>query len=533
MQAILSRLGAARLVIQQADASLVPSISRAQKTAVLAQLKATSVLTAEQKAQIMDSAITVGFVRGDLQSVVEALEPAACKDVSGTRRRGQDYRLSLLDYMTASDWEQLDNKDVASTTKLELLIDLSIALGLRLPSEFTFKFLTSLFIVTSNLAKADGSGRESKMRLLKFVKAEFQRYSRKAQQPSVWLERLAPPLELRAQHPALFESFMKNRVPVTPNRNIVADILAMDESFGCRGRMGTAASLESTVAVGAPASQAIQMMERMMAQFFQCMKPQPKPDLVELNFPERPPKAMKALTMPEQSPVSSRSSTSSPLQLTLGADGQLETSPSPSYTPAPSSSSAAPPSSSSAAPPSPSSSAASDLVIDAAAAVKDVEEKAQKRLQDFMGMLVERKKNPRSAAGTDATKNVSKEAAKNTDTARKDASGPAAKNTTKNVSKVVKNGPTANAAKKKGGSATIDYTPDPVPKKASRFSQPGFSVERSRSQIQLRSGFRGSGQARTVKFGAEHMFSDEGAATAAASAWLECEQQRQKRLKLL
>lgn len=53
-----------------------------------------------------------------------------------------------------------------------------------------------------------------------------------------------------------------------------------------------------------------------------------------------------------------------------------------------------------------------------------------------------------------------------------------------------------------------------------RFCKANFSVERSRSQVLCRTGYRGAGQSTTFKFGPGQAFASEAAAVARAKEWL-------------
>jgi hypothetical protein len=586
MQAILSRLGAAKLVFQ--DEALVhkAEFSAVQKGAAISTIKsAVPPLSAVQKAEVAEKVLSVGFVQKDAQEILLHLQP---KVDTPPRRRGlQDFRMPLIEYFDAATWETLQKQEVSSNSKLEILIEQAISLGLRLPNEFSYKFIASVFMICGQLAN-EASPRSTKMHLLKYCKAEFGRHVRRAPATNVHIDRLLSPMELRVVHPQHFEQCCGQRVIVQPPKSIVEAVLRVEESYGCRDRnVPCMPQLSDTSS--APLMQ-------MMMQMFNMMQNKNQNQQIELQFaPDRQPtapKALKALMSPPSlslaaspssmapSSISSSPSSTASKQSVSPIQALQDQSPAGEQHPSLQSprerkvrfaddelkSSLAPSSSAST---SPSQSPSSDEI-------SIIEARASKRLQDFMNVLDERKQEKEVTKKTAAAKKkASAEAstsARDSAAAACDAEGgraAAARGAERGSAATSRGAERGSAAAARGaergsgsttgargisaaGKATAAkakastvakatsqaaaaslFVPDAVKKKSLRFSKPSYSVERSRSQVQLRSGFRGTGQARTVKFGDGHDFADEDSAIVAAAAWCKLEEQRQKRQKLL
>ena len=60
-----------------------------------------------------------------------------------------------------------------------------------------------------------------------------------------------------------------------------------------------------------------------------------------------------------------------------------------------------------------------------------------------------------------------------------------------------------------------------------RHSQPLCTVERSRNQVLLRSGFKGVGQNKALGYGAAAKYKTEAEALAVGKAWVQAERHRQ------
>ena len=105
--------------------------------------------------------------------VAASSEPAQVDNTA--RRQLQDWT-SLASYMTDSQWEKLADSTVAETEKLECVLLHAMALGLQLPTESTFQFLTG-FHLLMHVGSAGLSAMQPSVRheLLKAIKMHFKR----------------------------------------------------------------------------------------------------------------------------------------------------------------------------------------------------------------------------------------------------------------------------------------------------------------------------------------------------------------------
>ena len=67
----------------------------------------------------------------------------------GKRRRSQQNFAALHAYFPDAVWDVLCSQDELATSKLEAIVDFSLSLGLRLPTEPTLKMMTSIWMLTS------------------------------------------------------------------------------------------------------------------------------------------------------------------------------------------------------------------------------------------------------------------------------------------------------------------------------------------------------------------------------------------------
>ena len=244
---LMGRLGAVRLVLQEyagSDRRLV--ISQLQSCAVAQMLGEVGALTAAQMLEVGEAVLAVGWATAaDSDRLTQLLRPV--EPVTKKRRHCQDYTAIHL-YFSAEQWSILLDHSTPSDVKLTAMLSHAMRLGLRLPTEPTSKWLTSLWCVVSteslDLVRMDLTTKALKLRQ---VKQQFDALRRKASDPAAWVDKLPPDaFRFQREHPVLWQAaFPPPLSPSAPQIN--CDTLAgFDLSYSCRG------GLSNTVSFGSP-----------------------------------------------------------------------------------------------------------------------------------------------------------------------------------------------------------------------------------------------------------------------------------------
>jgi hypothetical protein len=248
-RSIRSRIGAAQTVL--ADCEIDPCqkqlISRNQANALVELFRKATTLTACERGELMERVLEISFVGDDKCRVMESLSPVDLV-VAPTRRRQQQSYLTVYEMITLSKWNLLSSDEPAGL-KLEIILLLAICLGLRCPSEPTYKIMTTLWLVMSEPPdKLDTIQKHVKETMYEYVKKEFARLRKRAPTPIVYVDELpASPLDLVNKHPTLYASVYgagDRHVPPVACA-IVKRILDVNASYSCRG--GQAKNKPSTV----------------------------------------------------------------------------------------------------------------------------------------------------------------------------------------------------------------------------------------------------------------------------------------------
>ena len=230
-------------------------LSKIQATAV-ADMIAAEELSNQTKSDLSVIVAQMPWAQPDHCDMVLAklVSSDVVKAEPGRRRRQlQDFR-KVYSYLTAAMWEALANDTSSADAKLSALLQHSLRLGLRLPTEPSFKMLASLW----TLSTCDDAGtldNVTKAIRYKRVKDEFDAVRRKAADPVAWVDALPDdPLLFQHKYPALCELNFSRAPPAPPG--ISADVLiAFDHSYNCRGGLKTHVNLaapSSIVAIAKP-----------------------------------------------------------------------------------------------------------------------------------------------------------------------------------------------------------------------------------------------------------------------------------------
>jgi hypothetical protein len=189
------------------------------------------------------------------------------------RRRVQQNWMAVHSYGTAEFWTRLQDPAMPGSCKLNLILQLAIDLGCRLPTEPSLKWMTSWWLAVAEdpaeVAKMDGGAKKA---MLAHLKATFDGLRKAAGDPVVFLDKLPDnPVSFLRDSPSLYHGCFMAGPPVVPAMSIQV-IAAIDMSYGCRGG---AAKLQPQASPAVPAV-SLQLgdspMERMCGMVFQRME---------------------------------------------------------------------------------------------------------------------------------------------------------------------------------------------------------------------------------------------------------------------
>ena len=547
------RLGAARVALNDCTPEQRVVMSRTQALAVVDLVKrAGGSLTREEAADLSVKIMEVKWCADDATLLLKAVQPkSAITGGTGTRRGMQNYNINLLEFFTAAQWDTLEAVKGSKNGKLELIMSVATRAGLRCPSEHSLKFLTSIWLLLSvpseELASLDAS---SKALMLSYVKKDFARYVRKLEDPPEWVIELPPPMKLHSDYPATFKKCFEGRAEVVACRLALDVVISFDSSYSCRGgkvaptpqlHPRASPSVEDVVAPKGIMQMAMQFMQAMQAnqnkmfemianiQGQSCGKLKSleqesmrrQPLQLQLEGPIMPlsPSASKAAAAsPPASPSSSSASSSSASSLVSmtpqNKTSRLHEEMSPPAVAAPAASMT--------------DSSGPDGPAGQADIVKSSE--ASERLQQCLSMLAERSKackrtrkqesagdeDPEVAPLETAATSILRRKPKKTAKAKTVSWSLAVKDKAKDKTKIDAKGKKAEkGAKERYNSA------------------PQICFERTRNQIQCRTGLRGPGQYLTMGWGEGRAYASEADAHKAAKAWLAKETLRQKKTGLI
>ena len=144
MRALKARVGATRVILNRhrGDANF-EMLSSLQARALADHLKDMKV-EPKRLAEASSAVVAIGWARPeDARSVLDVLKTD--DRPSTKRRRSQQNYLSIINYGTAEWWEDLMAPETTAAGKLSAICQLALTLGLRLPTEPTAKFMTSLW----------------------------------------------------------------------------------------------------------------------------------------------------------------------------------------------------------------------------------------------------------------------------------------------------------------------------------------------------------------------------------------------------
>ena len=196
-----------------------------------------SVLTPEARAHLSCEAVTIEWFCTDHCTAVVAAFDRPGSGKKKERRDSQDY-LNIHLYGHEHFWRALTSSENVATSKLQLVCNLGMALGLRLPSEHTMKWMTSLWLCTSHSIEALASlPEDAKGVYIVHVKKSWASMKAKSGTPTEWIQKLpCDPLDCCRDFPQTFGAmFPGGMKPVSPPPIDIHAVMAFDQTYGCRG----------------------------------------------------------------------------------------------------------------------------------------------------------------------------------------------------------------------------------------------------------------------------------------------------------
>jgi hypothetical protein len=272
---IKARVGAARILLEQhvAGSAIHVTVSRLQ-TAAIIELIGQSALSNQVKADLSTTVLGMKLNQPDMQAILEALSEGVAVSLA-KRRRVQQNWMAVHNYGTAEFWARLQDPVMPGSCKLNLILQLAIGLGCRLPTEPSIKWMTSWWLAVAespeHVAMMDGAAKKT---MLGHVKATFDGLRKAAGDPVVFLDKLPDnPVAFLRDSPGLYHGCFMADPPVVPAMSIQI-IAAIDMSYGCRGG-ATKLQPQASTTLAVPAV-SLQLgdspMERMASMMFQRME---------------------------------------------------------------------------------------------------------------------------------------------------------------------------------------------------------------------------------------------------------------------
>ena len=304
------RLGAARIVLEQADPRCRDSVARCQANAIVDILgRCGGSLTPDDRTTVLEQAMAIPWPAPEMSLICDAIA-GPLKKASSDRRKGQDF-LAFAHYLDEKRWQFVLSPDAPGSAKEDCLIDLARSLGLEIPSELTFKRMVCLVMMVCEewTALSTKSAADKKSDLTLF-KRKWHVSGRKIKSPATWIQKFPSlPTEYQALYPHLWAStYAEGSCPVPP-RIDERRLSLLDASFKARG-LGDASTpvlnlapeqptqvQSSLIQMGQMMMQGMQQMARQQQQFVEYMtaspssfgrKPSGLKELLELTSPRSP-----------------------------------------------------------------------------------------------------------------------------------------------------------------------------------------------------------------------------------------------------
>ena len=230
-----ARLGAARIVLEDhVGRPTHGPVSRTQRAAFLSVLSRVTGLGPLERESLVSMALEANWDSKDTELVVEAIAPST--SCVPKQRSKQQEAAFLVQFFTEWEWVNiLLAVDVDALTKMTLILTRATDLGIRIPTEPTFKLWTAFFLVLTETPEAlMKMAAHQKHAVKTSLTTSFRRMVRSHLDPSLFKEVVLPPVEeYRLRFPALFASVFPDQGPV-PSKVHAYKLAHVDASFKCR-----------------------------------------------------------------------------------------------------------------------------------------------------------------------------------------------------------------------------------------------------------------------------------------------------------
>ena len=207
--------GVAKLLASLKDQPCLDSVAGAQKQAVLQSLQGV-VLTGEQAADL-NKLIADGGWPGDMASSLigeVSKRISAMPAVEAARAKLQNFE-AIHGYFTMSQWHGFSDRSIAAEPKLDAILDHSVALGMRNPTESTVQLITTLWRLSvvgpEHLAMIPYG---QKLEFVHFVKRAIKRKTANLAAPLHYLVVLPCASQFKVDHPEIYGATFLSGDPV-------------------------------------------------------------------------------------------------------------------------------------------------------------------------------------------------------------------------------------------------------------------------------------------------------------------------------
>ena len=234
------RLGAARCVLEDvAGKPAHATVSRLQADAMVSLLKEVT-LTDVEKADFAGMIVQMAWHNEEHSAKVLAGLAGDSKTTDPARRRRnlQDFT-AFVSYGHNHFWTTTQS-NTPMTSKLQFLCQHLLKLGLRTPSEHTLKLVCSFWVFQVHSPEVLATlTTQQKAAYLKHVKGAFDGLRRQSGDPAVWIDRLpCEPMMCLQEYPSIFNAIFARGSPPGISPVDVAGVIALGQSYGCRGGVG-------------------------------------------------------------------------------------------------------------------------------------------------------------------------------------------------------------------------------------------------------------------------------------------------------
>ena len=236
VQALRARVGAARLVLDAEKGK--PShlaMSKLQASALVDMCSGTTASNSE-KADVAVELVKLPWASpNDLQDGLAILMPTG--PPAQKRRRQLQHFAAIHAYGSETFWQRLSSSMVPPVNKLQTICQQGLSLGLRLPSEHTFKWMNTIWIASCHSPDVIAQmSPDQKVVYLKHTKATYDGLRRSSAEPVEWVEELpSDPLDVLRKSPRTFAyAFPGDEKPVASSLDGHV-LMAINQSCGCRG----------------------------------------------------------------------------------------------------------------------------------------------------------------------------------------------------------------------------------------------------------------------------------------------------------